>query len=118
MAGPGPGEEEMAVFNMTDEGESCIQVQAGKPFAVRFYARPATGYNWEFAVDPDPALLEFVAEKVEESKDGLVGGLESFVWTFRVLAAGETEISMKYVRPWEKGVEPLKRYVFKVKIMP
>jgi inhibitor of cysteine peptidase len=114
--GRSAGEEAMAEYLMSEKGESCIEVQAGKPFALRFYSTPGTGYSWEFAVEPDKQLLEFVGEKVEDSKSGRLGGRVFVVWVFKALAIGETEISMKYVRPWEKDVEPIKSYVFKVKI--
>jgi inhibitor of cysteine peptidase len=112
----GAGEEKMAVFMMSEKDESCIRAKAGKPFAIRFQSSPGTGYSWEFAVDPDKKLLEFLGEKMEDPGSGLLGGREFVVWTFRALAAGETEIAMKYARPWEKEVAPARTYVFKVKI--
>lgn len=110
------GEEKMVVFLMSEEGECCIQVEAGKPFAIRFQSSPGTGYNWVLAAEPDKKLLEFLGEKMAEPGSGLLGGRETFVWTFRALAAGETEIAMNYVRPWEKEAAPARTHVFKVKI--
>jgi inhibitor of cysteine peptidase len=112
----GSGEEDMPVFLMSDKGESCIEVRAGENFALRFRTTPGTGYRWEFAAAPDEKLLRFIGEKVEESESGRIGGSVFAVWTFCALAAGEAEISMKYARPWEKGVEPIKTYVFKLTI--
>ena len=114
--GQGAGEEAMAEYLMSEKGESCITVQAGEPFALRFYSIPGSGYSWEFTAEPDKQLLEFIEEKVEDSKSGRLGGRVLVVWVFTARAAGEAEISMKYARPWEKDVDPIKRYVFKVKI--
>jgi inhibitor of cysteine peptidase len=110
------GEGEMAVFTMSEKGESRIQVAAGKPFAIRFSSSPGTGYSWEFVCPPDNELLEFLGEKVEEPERGRLGGQVIVIWTFQAQAAGETEISLKYVRPWEKEVPPAKKYVFYIQI--
>jgi inhibitor of cysteine peptidase len=110
------GEEEMAVFMMSEKDETCIQVEAGMPFAIRFRTSPGTGYGWALAAEPDRKLLEFVAEKMEEPGSGLLGGPETAVWTFRALAAGEADIAMNYVRPWEKEVPPARTHVFHVTI--
>lgn len=111
-------EEKMAVHMMAEAGESAIRVRSGKPFAIRFYSNPGTGYSWELAAKLDPKLLVFLGEKSEGGESGLLGGEEAFLWTFKALANGEAEISMKYVRPWEKGGAPAKKYVFKVLIEP
>lgn len=110
-------EEKMPVFMMAQEEKTCVRVEPGQEFALRFQGRPGTGFSWSFAAEPDPKRLEFLGEKVEERRDGLrVGGNEDFVWTFRALAAGEAEIAMKYSRSWETGVPPLRTHVFKVTI--
>jgi len=111
------GEDEMPVFMMSEKDESCIQVAAGKPFAICFQSSPGTGYSWVLAKEPDPELMKFIAERVEEPKSGLLGGRETVFWNFQALAAGEAEIVMNYVRPWEKEAAPARTHVFKVRIM-
>jgi inhibitor of cysteine peptidase len=113
----GKGEDEMAAFMMSEKDETSIQVEAGKPFAIRFWSSPGTGYSWDFAAELDRMLLEFLAEKTEESGNMRLGGKEFVVWTFRALAAGETVIAMKYARPWETEAAPARTHVFKVKIL-
>lgn len=110
------GEEKMTVFTMSDKEETCILVAPGSMFALRFQGRPGTGYAWAFGCEPDKRLLEFLGETVEERNDGILGGNETFVWTFRALAAGEAKIAMTYSRPWEADVPPQKVHVFNVKI--
>lgn len=112
----GEGEDEMAVFMMSEQDETCIQVAAGKLFAIRFQASPGTGYQWGLAAELDNKRLEFLDEKTEESGIKRLGGSEFFVWTFRALAAGEAAIAMKYTRPWETEAAPARMHVFKVKI--
>jgi len=110
------GEEKMDVFMMSEKDESCIQVEAGKPFAIGFHSSPGTGYSWEFAAEPDKTLLEFRGERIEEPENGMPGGRVTVFWTFQPLAAGETEIALKYARPWEKEAPAAKKHVFKVQI--
>lgn len=110
------GEKAMAVFLMSEKGETCIQVHAGEEFALKFLTSPGTGYSWEFAVKPDGSLLEFIEARAEETEKPRLGGSEFAVWTFRALAAGEADISLKYVRPWEKDADPARKHVFKVHI--
>ena len=111
------GEAEMAVFMMSEKDETRIQVAAGELFAISFASSPGTGYGWVLAREPKPELLKFSAEKVEEPKSGLLGGHETVFWSFRALAAGEAEIAMNYVRPWEKEAAPARTHVFMVKIV-
>ncbi|GEM_PF-2100032 len=108
----------MPVFRMSQEESTAIRVEPGQTFALSFQGRPGTGYSWVFAADPDRKLLEFLGESVAERdrEPEIVGGSETFLWTFKALAAGEAEIAMKYVRPWEAGAEPAGAHVFKVKI--
>ncbi len=106
----------MAVFTMSEKDESCIRVESGKSFAIRFLSSPGTGYRWEFAAEPDKKILEFIGEKIEEPASRRLGGSESVVWTFRALSAGDTQISLKYVRPWEKQLPPARTYVFDVRV--
>lgn len=110
------GEEAMAVFAMSEKGETCVQVRAGQKFAIKFVTSPGTGYGWELAAPLDENMLVVLETMNEAPESGLLGAREFEIWTCQALVAGEAEISLKYVRPWEKEVEPAKKHVFKVKI--
>lgn len=108
----------MPVFAMSQEESTPVRVETGQTFALSFQGRPGTGYSWALAAEPDKELLEFLGETIaEEERDPhKVGGAETFRWTFKALKAGETEIAMKYVRPWESDARPEKSHVFRVTI--
>ncbi len=108
----------MPVFAMSPEENTLIRVEPGQTFALSFQGRPGTGYSWTLAAEPDKELLEFQGETIEEKEKDphRVGGGETFRWTFKALKAGEAEIAMKYVRPWESDAKPEKSHVFQVKI--
>ena len=118
MASLGFATEEdcMAIFPMSDKEATCIQVQAGQKFSLKFVTSPGTGYGWELAAPLDEKMLVIMETKNEAPNSGLLGASEYEIWICRALTAGLTEISLKYVRPWEKDVNPVKKHVFKVQI--
>jgi inhibitor of cysteine peptidase len=113
---PGSEEEAMAVSLMSDKDETFVQVKAGQNFSLKFVTRPGTGYSWELAAPLDEKMLTIMETKNEAADSGLVGASEFEIWICRALTAGRTEIILKYVRPWEKDSDPLKKHVFKVQI--
>jgi predicted secreted protein len=112
----GAEEEVMAVFPMSAKGETCIQVQAGQKFSLKFVTSPGTGYGWELAAPLDEKMLTVMETKNEAPDSGLLGASEYEIWICRALTAGCSEIALKYVRPWEKDADPVKMHVFKVQI--
>lgn len=116
--GQADGEVAMPVFKMSQEEITSIRVEPGRTFVLSFTGRPGTGYSWSLAAEPDRELLEFLGETIEEreKEPERVGGSETFRWAFKALKAGEAEIAMKYVRPWESDAAPVKTHLFKVKI--
>lgn len=106
----------MVVFPMADKGDTCIQVQAGQKFLLKFIATPGTGYGWELAAPLDEKMLTILEKKNEAPDNGRLGASEYIIWLCRALAAGQTEIALKYVRPWENAADPAKKHVFKVHI--
>lgn len=114
--GTGAKEEAMVVFPMSDKEETCIQVQAGQMFALKFITSPGTGYSWELAAPLDEKMLVILETRNEASDSSLPGASEYEFWTCRALAAGQAEIKLKYVRFWEKGTEPHKKHMFKVQV--
>jgi predicted secreted protein len=62
----------------------------------------------------DESML-IVKEIINETPDnGLLGASEYEIWLCQALRAGQFEIALKYVRPWEKDLAPLRTHVFKV----
>jgi len=106
----------MAVFSMSDKGETCLQLHAGQDFSLKFVTSPGTGYAWTLAKPLDDKMLTILEIINDTSDSGLLGASENEIWICRALAAGRTEISLKYVRPWEKDAVAVKKHVYKVQI--
>jgi len=110
--------EEPEEYGMEDEE---IEVEAGLEFSVALVSNPSTGYSWQLAEPLDKSVVEFVSSefehKDEEGEGGeIVGAPGEEVWTFEAIAEGETEIELKYVRPWETDVAPEETKTLKVKV--
>lgn len=96
-----------------------VEAQVGDEFSIVLPSNPTTGYKWELIKPVDGDVLELQdIEYTSKCEDGLVGcgGVE--VWNFFATSEGETTISLKYARPWEKHVKPVQTRVFKVIVNP
>jgi inhibitor of cysteine peptidase len=104
-------------INIDAEGNSkTIHVLPGKTICVKLKANHTTGYSWSLAA-VDKSVLEVGEEGEYESDphpEGMVGVGGNEVWSFKAIAAGETEISLVYVRPWEKDEPPAMTFNLKV----
>ena len=93
-----------------------IAANIGDEFAIVLDSNKTTGYEWQLSRPLDGGMLkmvknDYLTDKVDTKRLG-AGGQEE--WTFRVLKAGKSTISMKYIRPWEKGVKPAREKTFTV----
>jgi len=90
--------------NITEEylnpGEP-IKVTAGQIFTIRMESNPTTGYSWQLSKDLDNIIVLVTNTFIPpDSKLCGAGGHE--LWTFKAIGEGQTNIIMKYIRPWEK----------------
>ena len=93
-------------MRFTDPG-TAIQVATGEEFSIVLAGNPTTGYTWQ--VNTDGRHLELLDQSFERSAESVgAGGVEIF--RFRALAAGETEITCEYRRPWEEEILEGKRF--------
>jgi len=93
-----------------------IETEAGQSFTVTLDANPTTGYMWQFAARLDEAVVKLVGSEFKQSDGKLVGAGGKQIWTFKAVGKGNTKISLKYVRPWEKGVPPAKTATVEVTV--
>jgi len=112
------GKKLMMVTDTTQGGVTDpavpIRVKPGMEFTIRLTSNPTTGYRWEFSAPPEEAVVKFVSRYYEPAGTGLVGAGGTETWTFKAVARGKAVIFLHYARPWEKGVEPVKRAAFAV----
>lgn len=107
---------EKAINIDAESNSKTIHVLPGKTICIKLNANHTTGYSWSLAA-VDKSILEVGEEGEYESDphpEGMVGVGGYEVWSFKAIATGETEISLVYVRPWEKDEPPAMTFKLKV----
>ena len=90
-----------------------VAVEIGTVFKISLDSNPTTGYSWSAEVDPDFLKVKDDTYKSESNLLG-AGGVQTI--EFEALKTGQTKITMKYMRPWEK--EAIKNHEIAVTINP
>jgi inhibitor of cysteine peptidase len=93
-----------------------VTVTVGRRFSLVLASNPTTGYQWQLAAAPDPAIATLVTNEYLPPAGALIGAGGDEKWTFRAVGAGRATISLIYVRPWEKDAEPARRETFTVEV--
>ena len=105
---------------------SCATVEKTKPqetfkpesFQIELEGNPTTGFSWE-CEDSSPGIVKIEKSTVfaaAEGDDGMKVGVPSkFVYKVTAARAGETILSFRYRRPWEK-VPPAEERKFDIKV--
>ena len=99
-----------------DDMTNKIQATVGKEFVITLDANATTGYEWQLANPTDDSLIKLMRSEYVPDKTDLVGSGGKSIWTFKVVRSGKTQISFKYIRPWEKDIPPVKEAVYIVDI--
>ena len=99
-----------------DDMTNTIKTTAGKEFVITLDANVTTGYEWQLTKPIDDSLIKLVHSEYVPDKTGLVGSGGKSIWTFKAVRSGKTQISFKYIRPWEKNIPPVKEAVYIVDI--
>jgi len=106
--------------------DNCIPIQikepkekwrvvcSGEEFHIVLKGNPTTGYEW--IADYDPQYIELVNQKYIPNNLNSCGSGGIYIFTFKALKTGNTDIGMKYLRPWENCV-PAKEIVYHLKII-
>lgn len=98
-------------------GQPGIQITAkkGSTFTVPLSGNPTTGYQWS-VISITPADAAEFADSAYAPKSGLIGGGGIQTLTFNALKNGQATIVLGYMRPWEKGIQPVQTQTVKVTI--
>ena len=87
--------------------ETPFAMKVGDEFVLTLESNPSTGYLWRLAVKPDENTVKLVSSEYRAVPDAnRVGAGGNEVWTFLATGKGKAEISLIYVRPWEKDKPP------------
>jgi inhibitor of cysteine peptidase len=96
--------------------EQNLSVSVNQEFIVALSSNPTTGYTWQ--ENYDEAMLKLVEktyEQSEEAKPPVVGAGGTEFFRFQDLKAGETKITMVYMRTWEAQSADHKVFTVEIK---
>ena len=96
--------------------EPMINASVGENFTITLEAIGSTGYNWWAQFDPQYLILRGSATESPSKSPGMVGVPEMQVFTFEPIKAGNTDLIMLYLQPWENGTIG-KRLIYPVSIL-
>ena len=99
-----------------DSPEQVMEVRVGKNFVITLGSNPTTGYQWQLASPLEEAILKLVSSKYVPDKPQRIGSGGKEAWTFKAIGKGKVTLVFHYVRPWEKGVPPVKQATFAVTV--
>jgi predicted secreted protein len=91
-----------------------IQVISGQDFTLAVASNRTTGYQWQLARPLDEAMVRFTRSQYRDVATGRPGAGGEELWTFQAVGQGQAQITMQYVRPWERRAAPVKQMTFVV----
>ena len=94
-----------SVINVSESGKQ-IELSPGDSLVVTLDSNPSTGFSWAVSRISNEGIVNKVSNEFKGADTGMVGAGGQEIWTFKALDKGTSTIEMKYVRPWETGVEP------------
>jgi len=94
-----------------DSGHA-LEIGVGERLVVSLEGNPTLGYRWEVDAN-DPAVLQPNGTPRFTAASGAPGG-GRFTLKFTAISAGQTNLLLRYRRPFDKVAPPAKR--FKVSI--
>ena len=96
--------------------EPPINASVGDNFTISLKSNTgSTGFDWWAQFDPQYLTLLDSSAQSPKASPGMVGVPEMQVFTFEAIKAGDTDVIMLYLKPWENGTIG-KRQIFPVKI--
>jgi predicted secreted protein len=103
LAGCGSGtasEGQIVKLSPDPKGSTSVTVKVGDTVVLSFVANATTGYEWQFTAG-DTFTIEKSEYVPDPNPDGLAGSGGTQVVTLKVTAAGTSDLTGVYVRPWE-----------------
>jgi predicted secreted protein len=71
-----------------------------------------TGYGWSLDGSVDKSVVKLIGSDYRQPSTKAMGAGGADVLKFRAVGKGKAVVFLRYARPWEKGVEPVRRAAF------
>jgi predicted secreted protein len=89
-----------------------VTVKPGKEFSLVLDSNRTTGYGWSLDGSVDKSVVKLMGSDYRQPSTKLAGAGGSEIFKFRAVGKGKAVVFLRYARPWEKGVEPVRRAAF------
>ncbi len=96
--------------------EPVINTNLGKEFPIALESNPSTGFEWWTKFDPNYLSLSNTTFVSGNVKSGIVGVPGKEIFSFNAKNAGDTDVIMLLLNPWENGTIA-ERKIFPVNIV-
>jgi inhibitor of cysteine peptidase len=96
-----------------DSGKT-VELAVGAPLVIDLEENATTGYSWALQGSVPGALTVVGDEQKAAADTGVVGAAGRHTFEYKAAVAGQGELTLVYVRPWEKGVAPVKTFTVTV----
>jgi predicted secreted protein len=93
-----------------------INASLGREFTISLESSSSTGFEWWTEFDPNYLSLTNSTSVSGTKKSELLGVPETKMFTFNTLIAGETDVIMLLLKPWENGTIA-ERKIFPIEIV-
>ena len=90
----------MATINISGSSDSTVKVSPGDIIQITLSENPTTGYMWE-TTKQDTSQLQLADDNFKTASTAAGGG-GTRIFKFKVLAAGEGNLTMANRQKWEK----------------
>ncbi|KJU84691.1 proteinase inhibitor I42, chagasin [Candidatus Magnetobacterium bavaricum] len=107
-------------LDIGNNGEQ-ITVKEGTIIEIVLEGNPTTGYSW-FIQNLETKYVVLISEKTSPKHSPSeyphrVGGSTHFIWHFKTITKGNTEIKLNYYRSWEGISSAVEHFKIKVTII-
>jgi len=86
-----------------------------KTVEIDLESNPTTGYQWQYDTKQDGIIKEVSKKyKKDDVPEGITGSGGIDIWTFEGIKKGSTEVTFKYLRPWEGEAIKTRNFIFTV----
>ncbi len=108
-------------INYPSTGDTIpIKVMKNAAFTITLSSNPSTGYSWTLDENLDTNILKSNGSRYithhNQDNPKLVGQGGVEVWTFTATGSGTQIVNLKYHRPWEKNVQPVRIQILNVTV--
>lgn len=93
-----------------------VSAPAGSEFTITLPSNHTTGYRWRVGNTPNGRVVRNTSSTYNEPNTKMIGAGGTETWRFNAVGRGTTTVAMQYIRPWEKGVAPVRSQEFAITV--